>query len=567
MAHVLGEQKARTFWLVVASFIAGVCEAGTLALVAQVAAALVRNVDSAASSLGPLKIDASVPTLLAIAAVLVVVRLLLQVVLSYLPSRMTADTQAWQRARLFDAYSRADWDTQAQERDGHLQELVTSQVVQATQAMLNATSLVSSAFMFLTLVVAAFAIGPLVALFVLIIVAVLSVLLRPLGKRGRRHSKELSAAQLAFAGRVGTAVRLAEETYTFDAAAAEREEVGERIQIARHHFMQAQYSSRLVQGLFQTLVVLLMIGALAILYALGTGQIAGLGAAVLLLVRASSYGQQLQYSWQVIQQTAPFLERLRDAEANYRSHMPRSGALQFPTADPLVIDGVEFSYRGDRDAAVLRDVSFEVPPGEVIGIIGPSGAGKSTLVQLLLRMRNPTVGQYLVGALPVDDIDLSSWRRTVAYVPQEPRLRDATVADNIRFHRDIDQASIEHAARLANIHNDIVAMPHGYDTVIGQRADAVSGGQRQRLCLARALAGRPSVLILDEPTSALDAGSETAIQASLQELKGSLTMFIVAHRPSLLAVCDRVFQVEDGRVRVLDTASVTPTDAWQGVGR
>src|SRR5262245_61663276 len=171
--------------------------------------------------------------------------------------------------------------------------------------------------MFMTLVVTAFAIGPLVALFVLVIVVALSLLLRPLGRRGRRHSKELSAAQLAFAGRVGTAVRLAEETYTFDAAAAERAEVGEKIEVARHHFMQAQFSARLVQGAFQGLVVLLLIGALWILYISGTGQIAGLGAAVLLLVRASSYGQQLQYSWQVIQQTAPFLERLRDAEAHY----------------------------------------------------------------------------------------------------------------------------------------------------------------------------------------------------------------------------------------------------------
>jgi ATP-binding cassette, subfamily B, bacterial len=405
--------------------------------------------------------------------------------------------------------------------------------------------------MFLTLVATAFAISPLVALVVLVVVGSLSLLLRPLGQRGRRHSKEMSAAQLAFAGRISTAVRLAEETYTFDAAAAERAEVGARIEVARHHLAQAQFSTRLAAGLFQGLVVVLMVATLAGLYASGTGQIAGLGAAVLLLARASSYGQQLQFAWQVIQQATPFLERLGDAEDRYRAHGVRSGLRPFPAGGTLAFAGVGFAYRGDRRRPVLRDVSFAVPRGQVVGIVGPSGVGKSTLVQLLLRMRTPTVGQYLVDGLPVGEIDLSSWRRHVAYVPQEPRLLDATVADNIRFHRDIDQASIEQAARLAHIHDDIVAMPHGYDTLVGQRIDAVSGGQRQRLCLARALAGHPSVILLDEPTSALDRASEAAIQASLRELKGYLTMFIVAHRPSLLEICDRLFQLDGGHVQVL----------------
>jgi ATP-binding cassette subfamily B protein len=200
--------------------------------------------------------------------------------------------------------------------------------------------------------------------------------------------------------------------------------------------------------------------------------------------------------------------------------------------------------------------------------VGPSGAGKSTLVQLLLRMRTPTAGRFLLGALPVDDIDLVSWRRHVAYVPQEPRLLDGTVADNIRFHRDIDQASVERAARLAHIDHVIRAMPQGYDTVVGQRADAVSGGQRQRLCLARALAGNPSVLVLDEPTSALDRDSEAAIQATLRELRGRLTMFIVAHRPSLLEICDRIFELDRGHLRVLGRSTpVAAAAARQRVAR
>jgi ABC-type multidrug transport system fused ATPase/permease subunit len=162
-------------------------------------------------------------------------------------------------------------------------------------------------------------------------------------------------------------------------------------------------------------------------------------------------------------------------------------------------------------------------------------------------MRTPTGGRLLLDDVPFDEVSLDDWRRHVAYVPQEPRLYHATVADNIRFSRDLDQGAIEEAARLAHIHDVIVAMPEGYRTIVGQRADAVSGGQRQRLCLARALAGRPAVLVLDEPTSALDHDSEAAIQASLRELHGGPTTFIVAHRPSLLEICDRVIRLEAGR--------------------
>ena len=140
----------------------------------------------------------------------------------------------------------------------------------------------------------------------------------------------------------------------------------------------------------------------------------------------------------------------------------------------------------------------------------------------------------------------------MACVPQEPRLLHASVGDNIRFFRDIDGRTIEEAARLAHIHQDIVSWPAGYDTIVGQRADAVSGGQRQRICLARALAGEPQVLVLDEPTSALDLRSESLVQESLAELRGRVTLFVVSHRLSMLATCDRVMVLGNGRIEAFE---------------
>jgi len=259
-------------------------------------------------------------------------------------------------------------------------------------------------------------------------------------------------------------------------------------------------------------------------------------------------------AYQGMIQSMPFLERTQEAERRYRESVPVRGTVALGRIATLGFEDVGYSYR--PGVPVLSDVSFEVDGGEVIGVIGPSGAGKSTLVQLLLRLRAPGEGRYLVNGVPAQEILQDDWHRRVAYVPQEPRLLHASVAENIRFFRDIDDQTVEHAGRLARIHEDIVGWKDGYDTIVGPRADAVSGGQQQRICLARALVAQPELLVLDEPTSALDPTSESLIQESLTGLKQhDLTLFIVAHRMSTLNICDRVMIIIDGKMAGFDTIS------------
>ena len=174
------------------------------------------------------------------------------------------------------------------------------------------------------------------------------------------------------------------------------------------------------------------------------------------------------------------------------------------------------------------------------GVVGPSGAGKSTLVQILLNLRMPDEGRYLINGVPVQQLRQDDWHARVAYVPQEPRLVHASVAENIRYFRDLDDDAVVRAAQLARIHDDIESWPNGYETIVGPRADAVSGGQQQRICLARALAAQPEILILDEPTSALDPRSEALIQES-RPRSSTRCAFIIAHRMSTLDICDRVY--------------------------
>jgi len=551
LRSLLGHRRTPVAVLVIASVVAGLSEAAILAAVAQAAAALVDGTRHVDVTLGHAHLRATVGTLLALALGLAAGRLCLQVPLSIVPSRICADVQADMQTALFDAFTRASWAEQSRNREGHLQELVMNQVLQAAWSALAATGLVTSALTLLILIASALLLNIVAAAAVLGTVFLLFGLLRPLNERITRRSRALSQAQMDMASGVGQAARLAEETHVFGVAAAQREHMADFVNRTRDLFYRTQMLARLSPGIYQGAIYFLVVGGLALLHATHSGHVASLGAVVLLLIRAGAYGQQVQGGYQTIRQALPFADRVQEVQRRYDASVPPGGVRRLPHIRTLAFEAVDYAYTSDR--AALSAVSFEVGAGEAIGVIGPSGAGKSTLVQLLLRLRTPTRGRYLVNGVPADTFAGEDWTSHVAYVPQEPRLLHASVADNIRFYRDLDDAAVREAARLARIDADIESWAHEYDTIIGPRADAVSGGQQQRICIARALAGRPEILVLDEPTSALDPRSESLLQESLVALKHQVTLFIIAHRMSTLDICNRVMVVVDGRVEHFDT--------------
>lgn len=532
--------------LVIASLASAFAEAAVLALVAAAAAAMASHSHHLADQLSPLGLNISIGTALMLAGTFAVARLLLQLIVAWAPARIASGLQARLRVDLFDAFTHASWAVQSQEDEGHLQELMSNQVNQAMVAVVQVASALSGTLMFIVLVGTAFALNPLVALIVLATAFVLFWAVRPLVSYGRRASRDASNTTLHYAGGVSEAVRLAEEAQVFSAGSAQRLLVNRLIHNAAHAFFRVQLAGRLMATTYQSLGILLIVGGLATLYATGASKLAALGAIILMLVRASTYASQSQTGYGALNQVLPYLESIQSAGHRYRQSARPSGRKHLSHVRLLSFEEVCFSYRSE--SPVLDRLSFTIRFGEAIGIVGPSGAGKSTLVQLLLGLRDPTCGCYLVNEKQVHSYRLEDWRHRVAYVPQEPRIFHASVADNIRFFRNLDFAHVERAAKLAHIHADILRLPSGYDTVIGQVADAISGGQRQRICLARALAGEPELLILDEPTSQLDAESEAAIGASLMELRGDLTLIIVAHRMSTTMMCDRIMVLSRGQI-------------------
>ena len=509
--------------------------------------------------IGPFHVHAGISTLIKLAFGFTIARLLLQFPISILPARIASEVQAGLRRRLFNSFTRASWEIQSQDSEGQLQETMTSQVSQATGAALQMTSLISALITFLVLLASAFLLNVLAAAVVLVVSLAGFGLLRPLRGLANRNARELSRAQVRLAGGVAESVRLAEETNVFGVEEAQRSRMDAFVQRSSELFFRTAVLAKLVPNLYQSLIFVLLVAGLAGLSAVGRGHAAALGAVVLLLVRASSSGQSVQAAYQGLTQSMPFIERTQDTERRYRESTPVTGDLELSQIRSLAFERVGYAYRAEQP--VLSDISFEVSGSEAIGIVGPSGAGKSTLVQLLLQLRMPQDGRYVVNGVSADQFAREDWHRQVAYVPQEPRLLHASVADNIRYFRELDDEAVERAARLARIHDDIVAWPKGYEAIVGPRADAVSGGQKQRICLARALAGTPAVLVLDEPTSALDPHSERLIGESLLALKHELTVFIVAHRISTLDMCDRVMVIVDGRLAAFDTKALLETQS------
>jgi ABC-type multidrug transport system fused ATPase/permease subunit len=550
---LIGEKRSVVLLLALCSAIAGITEAALLVLIAEIAALAARG--AVTPKLGFIHIHASGHTLFLLAFGLTLARLVLQVPLAVLPSRISADVQAGLRRELLEVFTRASWDIQSRDREGYLQETMSGQVTQAAAGAIQATQLVISAFTFVALMATAISLNAIAAAAILVGALVLFGALRPFNILAQRFSRELSEAQLQYAGGISEAGRMAEETQVFGTHAALRAQADKLVGRVQALWFRSQLVNRLAPGLYQSAVILILVAGMYVIFKEGRSHFTALTGVVLIVYRAGNYGQQVQSFYQGVRTALPFIDRLQDTARRYAASIAPDGQESLDSVRQMSFEEVAFSYR--EGEPVLKQMSFAVNAGEAVGVVGPSGAGKSTMIQILLQLREPLEGAYLVNGLPARDYRRSDWYARVAYVPQQPRLLHATVAENIRFWRaDISDEDVRRAAQLARIDDDVMSWPSGYDTVVGPRVDAVSGGQQQRICLARALAARPAVLVLDEPTSALDPQSERLIQASLEALRHEMTLFIIAHRMSTLDICDRVMVIVDGRVEAFDTIDV-----------
>jgi ATP-binding cassette subfamily B protein len=223
--------------------------------------------------------------------------------------------------------------------------------------------------------------------------------------------------------------------------------------------------------------------------------------------------------------------------------------LKDPVRGRIVFDRVSFSYPSANGAKAIDDLNLTIESGERVALVGPSGAGKTTIFQLLMRFYDVDFGAVSLDGIDVRELDPRALRKAIALAPQDPVIFGVSVAENIAYGRpDAPRREIEAAARRAQAHDFIEALPKGYDTELGERGVTLSGGQRQRLAIARAILADAPVLLLDEATSALDAENEKLVQAALEDVMAGRTSLVIAHRLATVLEADRIIVLDAGRI-------------------
>ena len=388
----------------------------------------------------------------------------------------------------------------------------------------------------------------------LLIVPVVLVPIIVLGRRLRGLSRENQDWIAASSGTASETLLAAQTVQAYTAEASARAAFAE---VTERSFAAAARRIRVRSVMTAAVIFLIFAGVIGVLWigardvAHGAMTVGELVQFVIYAVMVAGSVGALSEIWGELQRAAGATERLGELLATDDTLVDPADPVPLPQPVRGQIDltDVSFHYPTRPDVSALKDVTLAIRPGETVALVGPSGAGKTTVVQLIQRFWDPERGSVAIDGIDLRRMARADFRQAIALVPQDPVIFATTARENIRFGRPgASDAEIEAAARAANAHDFLTALPQGYDSEVGERGVMLSGGQKQRIAIARAILRDAPILLLDEATSALDAESERAVQQAVDALARGRTTIIVAHRLATVKKADRIVVMEDGGI-------------------
>jgi ATP-binding cassette subfamily B protein len=457
------------------------------------------------------------------------------------------------RIRIFSHLQRLSVDYYDQEMAGRVMTRMTTDVDALSQLLQNGLiqALVSILSFF----------GVLVLLFVfnwplmLSVAVVIPPLLIATGWFRRRSDRAYGRARESIATVNANFQENLSGVRVAQAYTREDENIGKFREVGREYLGHRLDAQRLVALYFPFVLFLatvadaIVLGVGSVLHADGSIQVATIIAFLLYLDQFFSPIQQLSQvfdTWQQARASMAKIDELMVTPTN--TPLPEHPVEPGRVEGAIRFDAVHFRYPTAVDEA-LRGVDLEIEPGETVALVGETGAGKSTIVKLVARFYDATGGHVLIDGVPVDDLDLGAFRRRLGYVPQEPFLFSGTIRDNIAYGRpDASDAEVERAGRAVGAHDFIARLPEGYLQPVTERGRSLSAGQRQLICLARALLVDPSILLLDEATANLDLATEARVQRAMGVVSAGRTTLVIAHRLQTARAADRIVVLDGGRV-------------------
>jgi len=453
--------------------------------------------------------------------------------------------------RMFDSYNTIDYQYFTKQNTGHFINVLNVQIYNTVVILNHFLGFLTQLIMAVTLIGIAFFISLKISLFTVLAGSILMIVFRSLNARvsgiSRKSSEELSVLN-KFLIQTLQALKYIISTAQNDHL---RKGVVKSVRLLTDYMYRLQIWRSITNAIQEPVSLILMVGIILVQVTYMNEPISSIVVALILFYKAMRTLMAMQQNWQQAMSTIGSIEMVEKEFKVTNDHRERGGNIVLDTRfENILFNNLSFSY--DNQQKILDKLQLEIKANTTIAFAGESGAGKTTLVDLLTLLLKPTEGELTINGIPSEQIQLSSWRRQIGYVSQDTVVFDDTIANNIclwngDYRNDPDiRKKVEEAARKAYADGFINQMPNGYETMVGERGVRVSGGQKQRLFIARELYKNPNLLILDEATSALDSESERYIQESIDNLKRSLTVVIIAHRLSTIKNADIIYVMDNG---------------------